>query len=268
MKVITIYNNKGGVGKSTLTVNIAACLSLRKYSVLVLDTDPQANSTMQLMGYTKEQPKYFFEDIYDENKKLKININDSVIPICTKSNSKIVKTSIDLLPIKGNDDIQDHIFIEYIANYLNMIGEKKYDFVIIDTNPTVSKYSLSALYAADFVLVPLLADRYSIEGWRKVIHVIEQVQLDGNKNLQILGGILNNFILKNATHKFVYNKYDDVMGDLLFENIIRQSYLVDNACFQSIPIPYFRPKSSCSEDFFGVTDEMLYRIREIEKGVK
>lgn len=268
MDIITIYNNKGGVGKSTLTINIAACLSKRKYTVLVVDTDPQANTTKQLLGYAENEPEKYLEDIFSIDKKISVPVSDCIQPVFTKSKSKILKTNIDIIPIAKNNSVDSNIDLEYISDCMGQVNEDKYDFVIIDTNPTISRNSISALFAADFVLVPMLADRYSLDGWNEVINVIEDVKLRGNKSLRILGAVVNNFIVKSSTNKFILSQCEEIIGDMMFENIVRQSYLIDNASFQSIPIPYFREKSSCAEDLFGVTDEMLLRIREIKKGVR
>ena len=268
MDIITIYNNKGGVGKTTLTINIAACLSKRKYSVLVVDTDPQANTTKQLLGYAENKPEKYLEDIFTDDKQLNFPISDCIQHVFTKNKNKIIRTKIDIIPIAKNNTVDSNISVEYIADCIRLVNEDKYDFVIIDTNPTVSRNSFSALFAADFVLVPMLADRYSLDGWNEVINVIEEVKTIGNNSLRILGAVINNFIIKSSTNKFILNQCGEVIGEMLFENIIRQSYLIDSASFQSIPISYFREKSTCAEDLFGVTDEMLQRIREIKRGVR
>ena len=223
--IITIANNKGGVGKTTLTCNLAHALTLKGGRALVVDTDSQCNSTSLLAG----SGIAFQNSLYDI-----LTSRDLV------AQKAIVETNIkriDLLP-----NISDTAVLEYdlsqnlpdnyaiLRTKIRDYAKKTYQYVLIDTPPNLGFFSLSSLFAADFCIVPISAgSAYSIEGLLRVLAVIEKIQEDGNRDLRFLRLLVNNIDRRTAMGRLIVSELEDNFQGKMFETHIPRSTVFEQA---------------------------------------
>jgi chromosome partitioning protein len=223
--IITIANNKGGVGKTTLACNLAHALTLKGGRALVIDTDSQCNSTSLLTGGNIS----FQNSLYDILTSRDLTAKKSII----ESNIK----RVDLLP-----NISDTAVLEYdlsqnlpenysilrskIRNYIKSI----YQYILIDTPPNLGYFSLSSLFAADFCIVPIAAgSAYSIEGLLRVLAIIEKIQEDGNSDLRFLKLLVNNVDRRTAMGRVIVSELEENFAGKMFETHIPRSTVFEQA---------------------------------------
>ena len=223
--IITIANNKGGVGKTTLACNLAHALTLKGGRALVVDTDSQCNSTSLLTGGNIS----FQNSLYDILTNRDLIAKKSII----ESNVK----KIDLLP-----NISDTAVLEYDLsqnlpdNYLILRSKirdyvkETYQYTLIDTPPNLGYFSLSSLFTADFCIVPISAgSAYSIEGLLRVLAIIEKIQEDGNNNLLFLRLLVNNVDRRTAMGRVIISELEENFQGKMFETHIPRSTVFEQA---------------------------------------
>lgn len=272
MKIISIYNNKGGVGKTTISINLAACLDAKRYSVLVVDMDEQANTSKVFTTYMNKEnlaERNTLEDAMIGN----ADINDCIyqVPVKKKrqigNKKEIVASRISVLPNNRHlkDVLRNYTYdsddIKILHQMLNKIN-KEYDMAIIDCTPQMNAETELALYASDYVIVPVWADIFSLDGWEGVYNNVKEMQERGNEFLKIIGVVMNSFNGNTSQENELAMKFMDVFDNLLFETVIRNSTVVRQANTAGIPLVYYKPKENVTMDFIEFTDEVLERIRK------
>lgn len=223
--IITIANNKGGVGKTTLTCNLAHALTLKGGRALVIDMDSQCNSTSLLTGGNIT----FQNSLYDILTSRDIVAKKSIIESSIKK--------IDLLP-----NISDTAVLEYdlsqnlpdnysiLKTKIRQYVKENYDFTLIDTPPNLGYFSLSSLFAADFCIVPISAgSAYSIEGLLRVLAIIEKIQEDGNRDLRFLRLLVNNIDRRTAMGRVIVSEVEENFKGKMFETHIPRSTVFEQA---------------------------------------
>lgn len=223
--IIAIANNKGGVGKTTLTCNLAHALTLKGGRALVIDTDSQCNSTSLLTGGNIS----FQNSLYDILTSQDMTAKKSII----ESNIK----RIDLLP-----NISDTAVLEYdlsqnlpdnytiLRNKIRQYVQEVYQYVLIDTPPNLGFFSLSSLFAADFCIVPISAgSAYSIEGLLRVLAIIGKIQEDGNPDLRFLRLLVNNVDRRTAMGRVIVSELEENFEGKMFETHIPRSTVFEQA---------------------------------------
>lgn len=223
--IITIANNKGGVGKTTLTCNLAHALTLKGGRALVVDTDSQCNSTSLLTG----------DGITFQNSLYDILTSRELVAPKAIVESKIKK--IDLLP-----NIIDTAVLEYdlsqnlpenysiLRSKIRDYAKATYQYVLIDTPPNLGFFSLSSLFAADFCIVPISAgSAYSIEGLLRVLTIIEKIQEDGNPDLRFLRLLVNNIDRRTAMGRLIVSELEANFRGRMFETHIPRSTVFEQA---------------------------------------
>lgn len=222
--IIAIANNKGGVGKTTLTCNLAHALALKGGRSLVVDMDSQCNSTSLLAG---DAP--FQNSLYDI-----LTIHDLA------AKKAIIETGIkkvDLLPNVSDTAVLEYDLSQNLPDNYAILREKirsyakgVYQHVIIDTPPNLGFFSLSALFAADFCIVPIAAgSAYSIEGLIKVLAIIEKIQQDGNRDLRFLRLLVNNIDRRTAMGRLIVSELEETFADRIFSTHIPRSTIFEQA---------------------------------------
>ncbi len=272
MKIISVYNNKGGVGKTTISINLAACLDARRYSVLVVDMDEQANTSKVFTTYMDKETlaeRNTLEDAIMGN----ADVNDCIyqVPVKKKrqigNKKEIVTSRISVLPNSRHlkDVLRNYAYdsddIKILHQMLNKVN-KEYDMAIIDCTPQMNAETELALYASDYVIVPVWADIFSLDGWEGVYNNVKEMQEKGNESLKIIGVVMNSFNGNTSQENELAMKFMEVFGDLLFETVIRNSTIVRQANTVGIPLVYYKPKENVAMDFIEFTDEVLERIRK------
>lgn len=268
LKTIAIFNQKGGVGKTTTVANIAGCLcENKKKKVLVVDCDGQCNITNYLLSIVREVasepsnkltlPSKTLTDYFIDNK---ITFDDMVHPVYVKKANKPVRVKIDLLPISNSIDFVNVSDIELLRRLLSGV-ESRYDYCLIDCPPHLSDVALNALCASDYIVVPSLADDDSLGGYGLLVDSVNKIRSSGyNVGLEIVGVLLNNMPPASAFEKYVYALMNKSLKHMLFSNYVRSSNFIRQARHFGMPLIYYRPKASICEDYIEVTDELIRKI--------
>lgn len=263
MKSISIFNQKGGVGKSTTTANIAGCLSNDKRKrVLVVDCDGQSNVSNYLLTNTQERSEYSLID-YFKNPHIPFDKLVSHVYVPDKKNLK--RISIDVLRMCSefaNISVQS---ISVLKDLLDLVSDK-YDYCLMDCPPHISDVALNALCASDYVIVPANTDDDSLGGYSMLVDTINGIRSSGyNVGVEIVGIILNNMDESAAFDKYIYGVLNRGLGRMIFNSHIRSSKYIKQSRHMGVPMTYFRPKADVTEDYRHVTDELLSRIRSRER---
>lgn len=252
-KVISIVNQKGGVGKTTSTCAIGSILGAIGYKVLIIDTDPQRNST-KMLGYENDTRASFFDAINTDTLDV-TSIRETILEtnysnIYLMPGTKDVNVLID--KIKSDNSKIPQLRMKKAINLI----KDDYDFILIDNSPVFNIITVNALCASDYVLIPLQADRLSYEGLVEQLQSINEVKSEINYNLEILGIFVTSAKQRTNIFKEVYSKLSDELGGKFLSTCIK----LDNAIVESttalVPLPYLRPNADSVYDYMRLLLEI------------
>jgi chromosome partitioning protein len=261
MKTIAIANQKGGVGKTTLTRELSACCALRGYQVLVIDSDPQGNLTQSWVDsdvYEATLSHVLIEPDSPSGVKTEpLSLDDAVLesPI---ENLDLVPADIRLARFEMQPDYLTH----RLRNQLQEHG-KGYDFVFIDCPPQLGKLLTSALYAADYVLVPCSADAMGLQGLADLAFTIEQVRKNVNSELQMLGAVVNLYKPQRNLSAESRDAIESAVGLVghVFDTNLHDYSKVAEAPSQKLPVVMYAKNHRASDQLWGLTDEILDKLK-------
>ncbi|WP_019228788.1 ParA family protein [Sedimentibacter sp. B4] len=248
-KVISIFNQKGGVGKTTTNVNLCAALALKGKKVLSIDIDPQGNSTSGF-GVNKNELEYTIYDVliedYDINKIIcKTNIeNLELVP----ANIQLAGAEIELTNTKYRE--------KTLKEKMSML-DNKYDFIIIDCPPSLGLLSLNALTASNTVLIPIQCEYYSLEGVGQLIDTVKLVRKNLNPKLDIEGVLLNMFDGRTNLSVQVVEEVKKYFKDKVYRTVIPRSVRLAEAPSFGQPIMLYDEKSKGSEAYLKLSEEII-----------
>jgi len=248
-KVISIFNQKGGVGKTTTNVNLCAALALKGKKVLSIDIDPQGNSTSGF-GISKNDLEYTIYDVliedYDINKiicKTEID-NLDLVP----ANIQLAGAEIELTNTKHRE--------KTLKEKMNLI-DKEYDFIIIDCPPSLGLLSLNALTASNTVLIPIQCEYYSLEGVGQLIDTVKLVKKNLNPKLDIEGVLLNMFDGRTNLSVQVVEEVKKYFKDKVYRTVIPRSVRLAEAPSFGQPIMIYDEKSKGSIAYLKLSEEII-----------
>lgn len=249
-KAIAIFNQKGGVGKTTTNINLAACLALKGKNILVLDIDPQGNTTSG-MGISK---KANHKTCYD------ILIDDRMDPA-----EAILHTGIEGLDIiAGSVDMAgaeiELVQLEGREKRLKKALDKirdNYDYIFIDCPPSLGLLTINSLTAVDSVLIPIQCEFYALEGVSQLMSTIEMVKKSFNRNLEIEGVILSMFDGRTNLSIQVVEEVKKYFGSKVYTTIIPRNVRLAEAPSFGLPISIYDPKSKGAEAYAEFADEFI-----------
>lgn len=251
---IAIANQKGGVGKTTTTINLSASIAVMEKKVLVIDMDPQANSSSGLGFYSKNSENSVYNLLYHpENWK-----------------DNIIKTDIDylhLLPATPDlvgaeiELVDDPKREQKLKTLLSNLSDK-YDVIFIDTPPSLGLLTINALVAADSVLIPLQCEYYALEGLSRLIDTIERIKNAYNAKLNILGIILTMFDSRNNLSFQVADEVKKFFTNLLFDIYIPRNIRLSEAPSFGKPIILYDIKSKGATSYLELAQEFIKRIND------
>ena len=254
-KAIAIFNQKGGVGKTTTNINLATCLAMRDKRILIVDIDPQGNTTRGL-GISK---KYLEYTVYD------LLIDDQVDPreaiISTGiPNLWILPASIDL--VGAEIELVDMERREYrLKNILDKISDD-YDFIFIDCPPSLGLLNINSLTAVNSVLVPIQCEFYALEGASQLMSTIELVRENLNPDLELQGVILSMFDGRINLSIQVVEEIKKYFKDKVYSTIIPRNIRLAEAPSFGLPITHYDPNSKGAQAYQEFADEFL---KELDK---
>ncbi len=245
-KTISISNHKGGVGKTTSTINIGAALHQLGKKVLLVDLDPQANLSQSLGIIDVEH------DIYESlSKKSKLK------PYSYKEGFDLIPSCLNL---SGAEiELSSSIGREYILKKLIDEIKDNYDYILIDCPPSLGLLAINAFAAADEILIPAQAEFLSTQGLTKLIEVIGEIRCDLNKNLKVAGIIITQYDSRKNLNKEVVDFIDSEFKNEVFNTKIRNNIALAEAPAMSMDIFSYNPKSNGTSDYMELTKEILKR---------
>ena len=250
-RIIAVANQKGGVGKTTTSINLAACLAEKGKKVLAVDMDPQGNLTSGL-GVDKDSVEKSIYELIIGEVDIKEVINKEVL-----ENLDIIPTSIDLsaaeIELIGVDDK------EYILrNAIDQVKDQ-YDFVIIDCPPSLSMLTINAMTTADSVIVPIQCEYYALEGLSQLIHTVELVKDRLNSKLEIEGVVFTMYDARTNLSLQVVENVKDNLQQNIYKTIIPRNIRLAEAPSYGLPINKYDPKSTGAESYMRLADEVIKR---------
>ena len=253
-RAIAIANQKGGVGKTTTTINLSACLAEAGQKVLVVDIDPQGNTTSGF-GIDKENL---------ENTVYEMILEETAIDNCIIKN---VVENLDLLPSNVNLAGAEIDLIgvdnrEYILkNKISSVAEN-YDYIIIDCPPSLTMLTVNAMTTADTVLVPIQCEYYALEGLSQLMHTIDLVKSRLNPELEMEGVV---FTMYDARTNLSLQVVENVKANLkqtIYKTIIPRNIRLAEAPSHGMPINLYDPKSAGAESYRLLAEEVMHRGEE------
>lgn len=254
-EIIAIVNQKGGVGKTTTSINLAACLAGLNKKTLIIDADPQGNCTSGL-GISKQNLKNNFYHFLMRDVPL-----DEVIMETSVHDLHIVPANRDLLGIDQElmsmDNKETRLRRLLNAQLKTSDGQDKYDFVIIDSPPNLNVLSINLMTAATRLLIPMQPEYLPLEGLADLVETYKRIRETLNNNLSILGVLITMYISTNNLSKEVTQHLRDHMGSLVLETVIPKNVRVAEAPSYCQPVISYDPKSSGSQSYQAVTREIL-----------
>jgi chromosome partitioning protein len=247
--IISVANQKGGCGKTTTAVNLGSVLA-RKHKVLLIDIDPQGNLTTSFGVNKGELNRTMYDVMLDGG------IEKAILK---KDNLDIVPSVIDLAGAEVQ--LSGRMGREYIlANELKKLS-KQYDFIIIDTPPNLGVFTINALVASDYVLIPVQAEFFALEGLTQLLSVVDLVNTRLGRTLKILGMVVTMFNSRTKSSNEVLEDVRKHYSRHLFKTIIPRNVTVTDSTMTGEPVVTYRKDASASKSYVELAKEVENRLR-------
>lgn len=248
-RVIAIANQKGGVGKTTTSINLSACLAEAGKKVLTVDIDPQGNTTSGLGVDKRKGRNTIYQVVIEE-----CTVEDAII--------RNVYENLDLIPSDVNlagaeidlIGIEDREYI--LKNQIQKVRDN-YDFVIIDCPPSLTMLTVNAMTAADTVLVPIQCEYYALEGLSQLIHSIKLVKKKLNPALEIEGVVFTMYDARTNLSLQVVENVKENLNQAVYKTIIPRNVRLAEAPSHGLPINVYEPKSAGAESYRMLAEEVI-----------
>ena len=251
MIVIAIANQKGGVGKTTTAINLAAGLAMRGRRTLLVDLDPQANSSMSYLNVrTLTRSMY---DVLADGLPIKDVIVATQIPNLDLAPSRIALAKLEA---KLVGELDGHFRLK---DRLGQIKES-YDFAVVDTPPALGLITVNALVAATHLLIPVQSSYFALEGTDDLLETVEKIRARPNPELKLLGAVITLHDKRTTLSRDVQKAVGEVFGDRVFHTTITKSIRLEESPAHKESIFSFAPQSSGAYEYYRLCEEVIERV--------
>ncbi len=253
-KIIAVANQKGGVGKTTTTVNLAASLGVLEKKVLLIDADPQANATSGL-GIDVDSIELGSYQLLEHTKTAKETIIGTTSP-----NVDLIPAHIDLVAIEI--ELVDKDQREYMMKKAIIDLKNDYDYILIDCAPSLGLLTLNALTAADSVIIPIQCEYFALEGLGKLLNTIKSVQRLHNPDLDIEGMLLTMYDSRLRLSNQVVDEVRKHFGDMVFDTVIQRNVRLSEAPSYGESIIKYDAASKGATNYLNMADEIVKKNKQ------
>jgi chromosome partitioning protein len=249
--VIAIANQKGGVGKTTTAINLSAALAMRGRRTLLVDLDPQANSSLTYLDVRSLQHSMF--DVLSDGFKLADIVTPTTVP-----NLDLAPARLGLAKLESKlvGEIDGHF---RLRDRLEALADG-YEFVVIDTPPALGLITVNALVAATHLLVPVQSSYFALEGTDDLLETVEKIRARPNPSLKLLGAVITLHDKRTTLARDVHKAIADVFGDRVFRTTISQSIRLEESPAHKESIFTFAPQSSGAYEYYRLCEEVIERV--------
>lgn len=255
-KVIAIANQKGGVGKTTTSVNLSSSLAKKGKKVLLIDTDPQGNATSGL-GISKDLEYSVYDVIVNETEMEKVikNTKTKNLQICP-STINLAGAEVELVSMMSRE--------HRLKEKLDLVKDN-YDYVIIDCPPSLGLITLNTFTAADSVLIPIQCEFYALEGLGQLMNTINLVKKHLNKDLKIEGALLTMYDMRTNLSNQVVKEVSKYFGNNVYKTVIPRNVKLSEAPSYGMPITVYDSKSKGAKSYEKFVKELLKNNEIVQK---
>ncbi len=259
-KVIAIANQKGGVGKTTTAINLAASLSVLEKKVLLVDVDPQANATSGIGYDPKEIENSIYECLVDGIEPEKAIIKTEITGLdLISSHIDLVGAEIEMLEAENREMVLKEILAKVRDDY---------DYVLIDCSPSLGLLTLNALTAADSIIIPVQCEYFALEGLGKLLNTIQLIQKNLNTELEIEGFLLTMYDARLRLSNHVVSEVKQHFESMVFETLILRNVKLSESPSYGLPAIMYDAKSKGAVSYMNLAKELIVRNTPTEENLE